>query len=76
MSIKINYIKKVEKNLSANTVFFLFFKFNTKGIKKYVLDNELSYINDLLKNSDIKKKILVFEINSKKKIFLISIKKT
>ena len=56
MSIKINYIKKVEKNLSANTVFFVDDKFNTKGIKKYVLDNELSYINDLLKNSDIKKK--------------------
>ena len=65
MSIKINFIKKVEKNLSANTVFFVDDKFNTKSIKKYVLDNELSYINDLLKNSD-----------TKKKIFLISIKKT
>ena len=75
MSIKINFIKKVEKNLSANTAFFVDDKFNTKSIKKYVLDNELSYINDLLKNSDIKKKILTFEINSKKKIFLISVKK-
>ena len=29
----------------------------------------------LLKTSDLKKKLLVFEVNSKKKIVLISIKK-
>ena len=37
-------------------------------------NSELSYISDLLKANDLKKKILLFEVNSKKKIFLISIK--
>ena len=32
-------------------------------------------MGDLLKTSDLKKKIIIFEINSKKKILLISIKK-
>ena len=45
-----------------------------KNIKRYVSNSEFSYINDLLKSTD-KKKILVFEVNSKKKIVLISIKK-
>jgi leucyl aminopeptidase len=40
------------------------------GIKKYISSSEFSYISDLLKNSDLKKDLLVFEINSKKTIFL------
>ena len=36
---------------------------------------EFSYINDLLKTSDINKNLLVFELSSKKKIVLVSIKK-
>ncbi|KRP04497.1 MAG: peptidase M17, partial [Pelagibacteraceae bacterium BACL20 MAG-120920-bin64] len=38
-------------------------------------NNEFSYISDLLKTSDSKKNLLFFEINSKKTIFLVSIKK-
>ena len=44
-------------------------------MKKHISDYEFSYISDLLKNSDLKKDLLVFEINSKKTIFLASIKK-
>ena len=33
------------------------------------------YINDLLKTSDLKKNLLIFEVSSKKRIVLISIKK-
>ena len=43
-------------------------------LKKYVSSNEFSYINDLLKNSDLKKNLFVFELSSKKKIILVSIK--
>jgi leucyl aminopeptidase len=75
MSVKINYSNKSAKELSTNTVLFVDEKFNTKNIVKYVSNSEISYINDLLKTSDIKKNILVFELNSKKKIILISIKK-
>ncbi len=75
MSLKINYIKKFLKKTTNNLVFFSNEKFNTSGLKKYLLNSEINYINDLLKNVDLKKSIFVFEINSKKKIVLVSIKK-
>ncbi len=74
MSIKINYLNKSGGNSSANLVLFSNDKFNTKNLKKYLTDSEISYINDLLKNKDLKKNLFVFDVNSKKKIVLISIK--
>ena len=74
MSINIIFSNKVTNNPSSNLVLFSNDKFDTKGLKKYLSDSELSYINGLLKNNDLKKKIFVFEVNSKKKIILISIK--
>ena len=74
MPINNSYSNRVESNLTDNIVLFVNEKFNTNNLKNYVNNNELSYINDLLKNSDLKKNILIFEINSKKKIILISIK--
>jgi len=75
MSIKINYSNKVSSKSSANLVLFVDEKFNINGLRKYLSNSEFSYINDLLKNSDFKKNLLVFEVNSKKKIVLLSIKK-
>ena len=75
MSLKINYSNNSISKVSANTVLFTDEKFNINNLKKYISNTEFSYINDLLKTNDIKKNILVFEINSKKKIILISIKK-
>ncbi len=75
MSIKINYSNKVSSKSSANLVLFADEKFNVNGLKKYLLNSEFSYINDLLKTSDLKKNLLVFEVNSQKKIVLISVKK-
>ena len=75
MSIQTNYKRTSIKSNSANVIFFVDEKFNITGLKKYVLKNEFSYISDLLKTSDLKKKLLLFEINSKKTIFLVSIKK-
>ena len=74
MSIQINYKTKGAKNPSANLVLFVNEKFNINGLKKYILDSEYSYIFDLLKTSDLTKDLLFFEINSKKTIFLVSIK--
>ena len=67
MSIKINYSNKVSGNSSANLVLFADDKFNINGLKKHFSSSEFSYIHDLLKNSDLKKNLLVFEISSKKK---------
>ena len=74
MSIQISYTKTINK-YSGNTVLFVDEKFNVGNIKKYISTFEFSYISDLLKNSDIKKNIFIFELNSKRKIALISIKK-
>ena len=74
MSVKISYSKKSVTKLSANIVLFVNEKFNTSNVKKYLSNNEFSYINDILKTSDLKKNIFVYEVNSKKKVILISIK--
>jgi len=75
MSVKINYSKKIISKSSSNLVLFTDEKFNITSLQKYTSSIEFSYIKDLLKTSDLKKSIFVFEINSKKKIILISIKK-
>ena len=75
MSIQINHKNNGLKKPSANLVLFVDQKFNISALKKYISNNEFSYISDLLKNSDLKKNLLFFEINSKKTIFLVSIKK-
>tara|TARA_B100001057_G_scaffold157300_1_gene157855 strand:- start:1237 stop:2637 length:1401 start_codon:yes stop_codon:yes gene_type:complete len=56
-------------------VLFVDEKFNLNPVKKHISDLEFSYINDLLKSSDLNKNLFVFEITSKKKIVLVSIKK-
>ena len=74
MSIEINYLNITSKTLSNNVVLFTNEKFFIGSLKKFISDSEFSYINDLLKTSDLKKNLLVFELSSKKKIILISIK--
>tara|TARA_Y100001970_G_scaffold23232_1_gene27221 strand:- start:6341 stop:7798 length:1458 start_codon:yes stop_codon:yes gene_type:complete len=75
MSIQINYKNSGPKKNSNNLILFVDEKFNTDSIKKYISSSEFSYIKDLLKNSDLSKNLLIFELNSKKKIVLISVKK-
>ena len=74
MSIKINYSNKLSTKSLANLVLFTDEKFNINGLKKYFTNSEYTYINDLLKTSDLKKNLFVFEVSSKKKIVLVSIK--
>ena len=74
MSVKINYSKKSSAKYLNNLIIFSDDKFGLNKIKKFLSTSEFSYINDLIKNSDLKKNLLVFELNSKKKIVLISIK--
>ena len=74
MSIKINYLNNKSSKASANLILFTDENFNISGLKKYISNEEFSYIKDLLKIYDLKKDLLYFEINSKKTIFLVSIK--
>ena len=75
MTVRLDYSKKTSNNLSSNLVLFCDEKLNTNGLKKYLSNSEFSYINDLLKTIDLKKNLFVFDVNSKKKIVLVSIKK-
>ena len=69
MSIQINYKSNLSKKPSTNLVLFVEENFNINGLKKHIANTEFSYINELLKTNDLKKDILFFEINSKKKYF-------
>ena len=75
MSIKITFKNNASEKSPTNLVLFVDEKFNISGLKKHISNTEFSYIFDLLKKSDLKKDLLFFEINSKKTIFLVSIKK-
>ena len=75
MPIKINYKKSDPKKPLNNLVLFADDKFNINSLKRYISNFEFSYIKDLLRTSDINKNLFVFELNSKRKIILISIKK-
>ena len=67
MAIKINYSKKTTGKISSNLVLFVDEKYNTNKLEKFISEKEFNYINDLLKTSDHKKNMFVFEVNSKKK---------
>ena len=66
MSLKIKYLQTKYKSAS-NIVLFSDEKFNINKLKIHFSNHEFSYVKDLLKSSDLKKKLLVFELSSKKK---------
>ena len=75
MAIQINYKYRGPIKTIPNLVLFVDEKFNILSLRKYITNNEFLYISDLLKNCDLKKDFLHFNINSKKTIFLVSVKK-
>ena len=75
MNIKVNFKKQVFGKFNANLILFADEKFNITGLKKHISNSEYSYISDILKKKDTKKKIVTFDISSKKKIILVSLKK-
>ena len=75
MNVKINLKNRFLSNSNANLILFADEKFNITGLKKHIPHSEYSYISDLLNKKDTKKKILTFDISSKKKIILVSFKK-
>ena len=75
MPVKINYLNKASNKSTGNLVLFVDEKFYIENLKKYISNSEYIYIKDLKKNIDNKKKIVLYEVNSKKKIVIVSIKK-
>jgi len=75
MTVKINYKTLSSKKKSKNLVLFVDEKFNLNSLKNKISKFEYIYIFDLIKGSDLKKNFLLFEINSKRRVILVSIKK-
>ena len=63
MSIKITYKNNSSKLRLKNLVLFVDEKFNINSTKKFISNSEFLYMNDLLKSSDLKKNLLVFELS-------------
>jgi len=75
MNIKVNFKKQALSKSIANLILFADEKFNISGLKKHLSKTEYSYISDLINKKDTKKKIVTFDISSKKKIILVSLKR-
>ena len=75
MPIKINYLKTNNtKSISQNIVLFSKEKFKINDLNNHLSKSEFAYIEDLIKSIDLKKNIFIFELSSKRKIVLISVK--
>ncbi|MDA9725847.1 leucyl aminopeptidase [Candidatus Pelagibacter sp.] len=75
MSIEISYKNKISNKNPKNLILFVDEKFNIFNIKKHISKSEFAIISDLVKTREEKKRIVAFDINSKKKIILVSFKK-
>ena len=75
MSVTINYKNNSSKTNSSNLIMFSDENFNISPLKKQISSSEHTFVKDLIKTMDIKKKILSFDISSKRKIILVSLKK-
>ena len=70
MTVQINYKKNLLKKNTSNLVLFAGEKFNISSLKKHILSSEYTFISDLLKTTDLKKKIVTFDLSSKKKNYI------
>ena len=75
MPVLINYKNSANKKNSTNLILFVDDKFNISPLKNHISKSEYTYISDLIKTTDLKKKIVVYDISSKRKIILVSLKK-
>tara|TARA_B100001057_G_scaffold105013_1_gene102486 strand:- start:1915 stop:3366 length:1452 start_codon:yes stop_codon:yes gene_type:complete len=74
--LKLSFNPNDSTKKSSNIVLFVDEKFDITKLKKELLISEYNFLTDLLKSSNKKKKILTFQLNSKKNFFLVSINKS
>ena len=75
MSIVINYKNRTSKKNCPNLLYFVNEEYDFHTLKNNFTKTEYSFLSDLIKSYDLTKKITKLDLNSKKKIILISIKK-
>ena len=74
MKININYKSSINHQVFVNQAFFVNENYNTNNLKNFFSASEVASIKEIIKNIAEKKNIINFNLNSKKKIFLINIK--
>ncbi|WP_440654555.1 leucyl aminopeptidase [Candidatus Pelagibacter sp. HIMB1506] len=74
MTLNISYRNNLSKTKFSHLIFFVDEKYNLSSLKKNFTETENRFIFDILNSRNLSKKIISFDLNSKKKIFLISIK--
>ena len=67
MSVQINYKSSSVKKNSSNLVIFSDENYSISNLKKHVSKTEYALVSELIKGKDLKKKIISFDITSKKK---------
>ena len=60
MTVQVLYKNNNSQKSLANLVLFTDENFTINGLKKHISNEEFSYISDLLKISDLKKKLTFF----------------
>ncbi len=75
MAIQINYKNKLVNKNTSNLILFVDEKFNISSLKKFLSSSEYLFISDLIKTKNLEQKIINFDLNSKRKIILISLNK-
>ena len=75
MNVQINYNSSSSKKNLKNKLFFVDQSLKIQLLKKFINNKEYLYVSDLLKNTDNKKNITLFEFSSNQSIILIKIKK-
>lgn len=70
MSIKISVKSNISNKVAKNYVLFCGKNFKIGNIKNFITNTEFLYINDLLKNNDLKKNLCSFDLSSKKKNYI------
>ena len=75
MNVQINYKSSSSKKNLKNKLFFVDESLKIQLLKKFINNKEYLYVSDLLKNTDNKKNITLFEFSSNQSIILIKLKK-
>jgi len=75
MPVHIKFNKKINQNTQNYFAFFIQEKFESLQLKKFFNQQELLKIEQIIKKKNKEKNILYFEIDSKKSLILIKVKK-
>lgn len=73
MNIKINNINKIKNNQPVNLVLFVKNEFKNKSLASLLSKEELIYTEEILKKKKLDKKIINFDLNSKKSLILVKV---